>query len=71
MSTKYGSLTIICNGCGEAMMECGLWPSQFPKDDNGFRNVQQATRYSCKTCRTPHEKYDKGLPVMVAILEAT
>lgn len=69
--TKHDGLTILCNGCGEPMRSLGEWPVVFPKPTNGgtAMNVQQATRYSCGTCRTPHPHYEKGIPVLISILE--
>lgn len=66
-------LKIVCNGCGELMREFGEWPVVFPKvepsETKGAYNVQQAFRYACRTCKTPHSAYEKGIPVMVSILK--
>lgn len=66
-------LTILCNGCGEAMRKFGEWPVVFPvpeeSETKGSRNVRQAYAYACKTCKIPAPMYDKGIPVRVSILK--
>lgn len=68
----FKDLIVLCNGCGEPMRDFGEWPVCFPKptgDKEGTTmNVQQVIRYGCRTCRTPHEGYAKGIQVMVSIL---
>ena len=66
--TKYGSLTIICNGCGEPMRDFGIWPVQHPKIDKPM-NTQTASCYACETCKTPHSSFKGGIPVRVCIIE--
>lgn len=64
------TLKIICNGCGEVMRELGEWPVSFPRHSTEKTyNMQQAFRYLCRTCKTPVESYDKGVPVGISILK--
>lgn len=67
--SELSRLVIMCNGCGMPMREFGEWPVSFPKPEQPISiNVQQAFRYGCRTCRTPHPHYDKGIPVMCSII---
>jgi len=71
MSIKHGGLTILCNGCGNAMRDLGEWPVIWPKTEGGIghKNVQQASRYACQTCKIPTDDFAGGLPVMATIIE--
>lgn len=63
----YADLVILCNGCGEPMRCMGEWPVQWPKAEKP-KNIQQAFRYTCRTCRIPREGIKTGIPVMMTIV---
>ena len=68
MKTKYGSLTILCNGCGQPMSDRGVWPIQWPRSEEN-KATQFCTMYTCLTCRIPSKDFIPGYPVIVKIIE--
>ena len=70
--SKYTHLAIVCNGCGELMRDLGEWPITYPERGGSVqvsKNLQQSTRYACKTCKTPHPSFERGVPVLISIIE--
>ncbi len=72
MNITNMKLHAFCNGCGELMRDMGEWPVQFPRQEGvhqGACFTLQARRFVCKTCRTPSDKYEKGYPVIISIVD--
>ena len=66
MSAKYTGLNVFCNGCGEPMRDLGEWPFVWPKSNKPGHNMQQSSRYVCRTCKYPNSP---NVPVGIVILE--
>ena len=63
-------LNVICNGCGMLMRDMGEWPVQFPRDNDLAGHTLQARRFACSAdCRIPNSSYEKGYPVIIAIVD--